>query len=94
MINCSDDTEKAKSRSLYLDFMYLKSKEKKLLEENESLKKRLEIYNLPQVDVDTAVEIEEEVQSEITIKRRKRRTKAEIDRMFACVVEGCDKAYG
>ena len=46
MIDTEDETKRNKTKSLFLDFIYLKSKEKTLLDENERLKKRIEVFEV------------------------------------------------
>ena len=41
VIETHDESQRNETRTLFLDFIFLKSKEKKLLEQNESLKKKL-----------------------------------------------------
>ena len=46
MIDTEDETKRNKTKSLFLDCIYLKSKEKTLLDENERLKKRIEVFEV------------------------------------------------
>lgn len=87
-----EDAGKFEAKSLYLDFIFLKSKEKKLLEENADLKKRLEQHE----SRSKAKPAERIVEAEkpLVKGRRIRKTKTEIVRDFECTVGGCGKAYG
>ena len=92
-MNSKKDKHIHDSRALYLDFIFLKSKERKLLEENEYLKKRLELlkYNIP---IQKTSKHAENDFLDHTKKRRIRRKKSEIERLYNCKIGDCKKAYG
>lgn len=46
MLETKDESQRNETKSLFLDFIFLKSKEKKLLDENENLKKKIEMYEV------------------------------------------------
>lgn len=84
---------KIEARALYLDFIFLKSKERILVEENDRLKLQLEAYE-KQHHISTKHESVNDENSDCRYRRRRRRSKEEVERMYVCLAENCGKAYG
>ena len=87
VMETKDETKCNKTKSLFLDFIYLKSKEKQLLEENDRLKAKIEVFEGRKDSGDYIDNLQYK-------KKRKRRTKHEVSRNFRCMVQNCVKAYG
>lgn len=92
-MSCSNQNDADKqSKMMYLDFVFLKSKERKLMEENAALKKRLEKR---QVQAGANQNSSKVYDDKNGIKaKRIRKTKDEVVRDFKCSVQSCGKAYG
>ena len=85
-------THEIEAKMLYLDFIFLKSAEKKLIEENAELQKRLAAYERVEKPQEAVACVE--MTSCAAKPKRIRKTKEEVARDFSCAIGGCDKAYG